>query len=172
MSFFGTLLFFLPAGVANMSPVLANRLPIIKNWQTPMDFGLSYHGKRLLGDNKRWRGVVLGTLMAVFTGLITNHFYFHNNNLKLWLIHSALVGLGALLGDAIESYFKRLVGKKPGERWFPFDQLDYIVGGLVLSGFVFDLDLQQIAIIVGVYFGLHLVVAYIAFLLGLKEKPI
>jgi len=172
VNFFGTLLFFLPAGVANMSPVLANKIPYLRNWKTPIDFGVSYNGKRLLGDNKRWRGVIVGTVMAILTGLVTSHFYFHHSNLKSWLIRSALIGLGALLGDAVESYFKRLVGKKPGERWFPFDQIDYIVGGLVLSGFIFDLDLPQIAYIFAVYFGLHILIAYIAFLLGLKEKPI
>jgi len=40
---------------------------------------------------------------------------------------------GALLGDIVESFFKRRMGKERGEDWIPFDQLDFVVGALLLS---------------------------------------
>ena len=40
---------------------------------------------------------------------------------------------GALLGDVIESFFKRRVGKDRGQDWIPFDQLDFLVGALIFS---------------------------------------
>ena len=40
---------------------------------------------------------------------------------------------GALMGDIIESFFKRRIGKKRGEDWIPFDQLDFILGVLFFS---------------------------------------
>jgi CDP-2,3-bis-(O-geranylgeranyl)-sn-glycerol synthase len=40
---------------------------------------------------------------------------------------------GALLGDIIESFFKRRVGRKRGEDWIPFDQIDFILGVLFFS---------------------------------------
>src|SRR5688572_26202428 len=61
---------FLPAGIANMSPVLANKIPQLNRWKTPFDLHLKWHGSRLLGDNKTWRGVVFGTAMAVLTILL------------------------------------------------------------------------------------------------------
>ena len=40
---------------------------------------------------------------------------------------------GALLGDIIESFFKRRIGKKRGEDWIPFDQIDFILGVFFFS---------------------------------------
>jgi len=37
------------------------------------------------------------------------------------------------MGDIIESFFKRRIGKKRGESWVPFDQLDFILGVLLFS---------------------------------------
>jgi CDP-2,3-bis-(O-geranylgeranyl)-sn-glycerol synthase len=40
---------------------------------------------------------------------------------------------GALLGDVIESFFKRRIGKDRGQDWIPFDQLDFLIGALTFS---------------------------------------
>ena len=40
---------------------------------------------------------------------------------------------GALIGDIIESFFKRRVGIERGKNWIPFDQLDFILGVLFFS---------------------------------------
>jgi len=40
---------------------------------------------------------------------------------------------GALLGDIVESFFKRRKGIERGKDWIPFDQLDFIIGVLFLS---------------------------------------
>jgi CDP-2,3-bis-(O-geranylgeranyl)-sn-glycerol synthase len=92
--------------------------------------------------------------------------------LWLMLLASAMLGLGALLGDAIESFFKRRNNVPPGESWFPFDQTDYIIGGLALWAPIAQPSLQVVLAIFGVYFGLHLLVSYIGFLMGFKTKPI
>ncbi len=57
--------FFLPAGAANIAPILVVRLPVIKNWNAPLDFHKTYRGKRLLGSSKTLRGLVAGTILAV-----------------------------------------------------------------------------------------------------------
>ena len=41
--------------------------------------------------------------------------------------------IGALLGDIIESFFKRRIGKSRGENWIPFDQIDFILGVLFFT---------------------------------------
>lgn len=164
--------FFLPAGIANMSPVLASRLPLLKEWKTPIDFGKSADGHRILGDNKTWRGIVFGSFMAAITaGLIYS--IRHDGD---WLLPSmfvgALMGFGALAGDAVESFFKRRRGIKPGNAWFPFDQTDYIIGGLLFVVPFAPLSTPLILAVFVIYFGLHLITSYIGFLLGLKPKPL
>ena len=170
-------LYFLPAGFANLAPVLASKVPWLSKWQTPLDFGKNYQGKRILGDSKTWRGLVAGMVLA---GLVScaewlvfyrpHHISFVG--LALTIFSGMLMGFGALAGDAVESFFKRRVGVKPGDSWFPFDQIDYIIGGLLVT---FPFAIWRPGIIVRIfilYFGLHLLLSYIAYLLGLKSKPI
>ena len=83
-----------------------------------------------------------------------------------------LFGLGALLGDAIESFFKRQREVPSGESWFPFDQFDYIIGGLLASSLVVQLTLQQYVAIAVVWFCLHILSVYIGFLIGMRDSKI
>lgn len=168
-----SLWFFLPAGIANMSPVLTRRLPILKHWNTPVDFGLTFKGKRLTGDNKSWRGVIMGGLIAGLLGLIQYRLITNIAETTGFIfMATAAMGFGALIGDAVASFFKRQAGVKPGDSWFPFDQLDYILGGIIFVSFFVALSLAEIARIILIYFVLHLVVSYIGFKLNLKSKPI
>lgn len=179
---FLALWFFLPAGLANAAPVLAKYIPLLNKWRTPIDCGWSYKGLRLLGDNKTWRGLITGTLIAVLTIILQKYLYSHSSWLQQtippidyttvsWLL-GALLGAGALIGDSIESFFKRRVGVASGEPWFPFDQIDYIIGGILASLMVIRLSLIDYLYIIIVWFGLHLLMSYVAFLLKLKDKPL
>lgn len=173
--------FFLPAGLSNGSPVIANKVPVINRWNTPLDFGKSWRGKRIFGDNKTWRGLVVGSLTGGFTSLITYYIYpqsVDNLSLHIWspafsmfLVGFAL-GAGALIGDAVESFCKRRAGVKPGHTWFPFDQTDYIIGGLIFVSPFVNLSLQTAILILATWFGMHLIFAYLFYLLGFKDKPI
>lgn len=181
-SLLSALWFFLPAGLANMSPLLASKLPVIRNWKVPLDFGKSYKGKRIFGENKTWRGLVTGMIAATIVIAFQKYYFTHN----LWALeHSVfdyrpghvwllgpLFGFGALLGDAVESFFKRRNHVEPGKSWFPFDQIDYILGGLIFAAPVVDLSLTLVVYVFVSYFGLHLVVSYIGYLIGAKDKPI
>lgn len=166
------ILFFLPAGIANMSPVVANHIPWLKNWRTPMDFGLSSDGHRVLGDSKTWRGIVFGTLMGGLTALVVSHLNTNTVATVPPFIVGCLLGFGALAGDAIESFFKRRRGIKPGNSWFPFDQIDYIIGALILIYLFVPLPLWAMSTIIAVYFVLHIVIVYIFYKLGIRSKPI
>lgn len=170
--YIAALLFFLPAGVANMTPVIINKIPVINKWDTPMDFGRSWHGKRILGDNKRLRGLALGTLMGGITAVLVAKI---NANTVVtidpfWV--GVLLGLGALLGDALESFLKRQNGIAPGKSWFPFDQADYILGGLVLIYPFVHLPYWAYITVFIVYFGLHLLVVYAGYKVGIRKYPI
>lgn len=146
-----------------MSPVLANRIPVLNRWQTPLDFGKKYRGKRLLGDNKTWRGVLFGTLMAGLAAILLGGSSFYIG---------CTLGFGALAGDAVESFFKRRRSIDSGESWFFFDQTDYIFGGLIAVVPFVSLTISEVIAIFISYFGLHIIVAFVGYKLGLKDKPI
>lgn len=165
--------FFLPAGIANMTPVFVSRIVGLRRWKTPLDFGASYKDERILGDSKTWRGLLLGTLAAGLVGLV--QFKVIVPAEASWFTAfstSALMGLGALVGDAIESFFKRRRGIKPGQTWFPYDQIDYIIGGLVFVAPISHLSISLVATIMLLFFGLHIVVVYLGYIFGLRAKPI
>lgn len=162
------LLFFLPAYVANMSPVLAAK--VVPKWNAPIDGGrLAKDGQRVLGAGKTWRGLVGGALTGALTALVIAFVVpAHDaggvwdgwdygakgfdgapvgsndpcqdtkcaaNGSALWAValFGAVLGLAALVGDAVKSYFKRRRGKDRGAPWVPFDQLDFVVFGLAAA---------------------------------------
>ena len=88
------------------------------------------------------------------------------------LVMGPLFAIGALGGDAIESFFKRQRGIKPGEGWFPFDQTDYIIGGAVATAPFVSLSLRQYCELLFLWLLVHIIASYIGYLLKLKDRPI
>ena len=127
----GILWYFLPAFVANMTPVFVRRVRLL---DTPVDFGVKFHGERLLGEHKTWRGlafgVLAGTLIFLLQQCVVVPFALFDYQQMPWIL-GALLSSGALLGDLLKSFIKRRIHIKPGTSWYGFDQIDYIVGGLV-----------------------------------------
>lgn len=164
------LLFFLPAGISNMVPVFASKLPGLRNWNTPLDGGRTWRGKRIFGKNKTWRGLISGTVAGTLVAMVV-YGAFTSLNLEIILVGAAM-SAGALVGDAVESFFKRQRGIASGKAWFPFDQTDYIIGGLLFTLPFGILPLWLVVWTFVIYFGLHLLSSYVGYLLGLKNDPI
>lgn len=180
-----TLLFFLPAGIANSAPVIASKISFLKPFDHPADFGLTLKGERILGSHKTIRGFISGIFVAILVVYLQRYFYnsfdtvstisdqfdldYSQINAPLW---GFLLGFGGLAGDSIKSFFKRRVNVKPGQPWFPFDQLDYILGGFLFTAMYKTFPIEVYIMTVAVWFGLHLLFTLIGYLLGLKDAPI
>lgn len=208
---------FLPAYVANMSPVFSSK--IMPTWNAPIDGGrLHADGKRMLGDGKTWRGLTGGALAGGATALIMAWIavgirpswldgwdfgldgyaggpigrigcpdgatcFVEGSPAWAIFLFGALVGFVALSGDAIESYFKRRRGKERGAPWIPFDQLDFVVFGLLgmllgapllADGWVMEALFGNWIILTTLLVGtplLHLSVNRIGYWLKLKDVP-
>ena len=126
----------------------------------------------MLGQNKTWRGLLTGIVAGTITGLIVHAVYFSEVSSLQFALMAASMSAGALVGDAVESFFKRQRRIASGKPWFPFDQTDYIIGGLVFALPFMIIPASVIGLIFVLYFGLHLVTSYIGYRLGLKELPI
>lgn len=175
--------FFLPAGVANAAPILAAKMPGIRHLDAPIDGGRTYRGQRLLGSHKTWRGLAVGIVAGTLVLWLQQLGVEHTSWLAHWthqvdysdlptLIMGPLFGIGALGGDAIESFFKRQRKVAPGRGWFPFDQTDYIIGGALATAPFVQLRFWQYVELLAIWLIVHLVASYIGFLLKLKERPI
>lgn len=138
----------------------------------PLDNGRMWRGQRLFGPHKTWRGLISGVLVGLLVGWLVYNFYLHNYSLVQYLLSSIAMATGALVGDAVESCIKRQRGIASGSSWFPFDQTDYIVGGVLFSLPFYLLSPLFIAFIFAWYFSLHLFSSYLGYLLGFKDQPI
>lgn len=172
----------LPAAVANMTPIFFAQLPVVREWDAPVDMGRTFRGKPILGSHKTWRGFISGTVAAMVIFWLQQLLYSHS----LWLQQACMgldystlplllgpaIGFGALAGDSVKSFFKRQAGVPSGQSWPPFDQLDYIVGAVVFSlPFVILAPAVYVWIFL-IWFVMHLLFSYLGWRVGLKDAPI
>src|SRR3989344_1232844 len=153
--------FFLPAGIANVAPIFAAKWRLLESLNKPLDFGQTFRGKRILGDNKTIRGLIVGIIIGSTAGLL-----FQNS-----LLFGFLLSIGALGGDAFKSFVKRQVGIPSGKTWFPFDQLDYIIGALLLSTLHVQLTAAQYIAVIIVWFTIHIIASITGYLFRYKSSP-
>jgi CDP-2,3-bis-(O-geranylgeranyl)-sn-glycerol synthase len=162
-----SLYFFLPAYFANMAPIFAKKLKFLH---------IPIHDKAF-GSNKTWRGILVATLMG---GLIfwLQKLAFISGFRSLALIEYSdfsiflglLLGLGAILGDLVKSYYKRKQDIAPGDPWFVFDQMDFVIGALLLSFFVY-VPAAEVALTLLIASPLlHIITNHIGYLLGIRKK--
>ena len=170
------LYFFVPAYLANMSPVL------VQKWFTslavPMDGGRTFRGRRILGDHKTWRGLLAGVavgsvvlalqILAHEAGFMRGVALLDYAQCSLWL--GVLMGLGTGIGDAVKSFFKRQIGIAPGASWIGFDQLDFFVGAYAFASVLYVPPPLATLVCAPVVFLGSIAVTAAAAWLGLKES--
>jgi CDP-2,3-bis-(O-geranylgeranyl)-sn-glycerol synthase len=187
MAFFGnlpdlilkSLWFLVPCYLANMMPVFVKRLHVL---DYPVDLGRKLGGKPIFGSHKTYRGVFFGVLAALAGACIQSLLYQDSAWIRQIsivpyalpdsLLLGFLLGFGALFGDLVKSFFKRRVGVAPGKSWFPFDQLDYVAGAILLASPLVVLPLSLVLTMVAISFALHLISVFIGYYLGIRKSRI
>ncbi len=173
---------FFPAALANMAPTISNNIPILKYVSQPIDMGKKIRGKRILGDHKTFRGLISGVIGGFLGGIVQMILYTNFSWARSMagpidystpeiLLIGAVLGFGALLGDSVKSFFKRQINIPPGKGWFPFDQMDFIIGSslLILPFAILPLGTFYIAL-AGVLF-IHPVFNILSWILKLQPRP-
>jgi CDP-2,3-bis-(O-geranylgeranyl)-sn-glycerol synthase len=174
--------FFLPAYAANPMAVVFGGGP-------PVDLGRTMRdGERVFGDGKTWRGLVGGVASGAVLGLLLSSLADLAAPGSGWSYGppavafgmSALLALGALLGDLAGAFVKRRMHKPRGAKAFGLDQYDFVAGALGIAAlvpawslarlFAGDALLGLLAIIL-ITPGLHRVVNIVGFRLGRKREP-
>ncbi|MDA1060981.1 MAG: CDP-archaeol synthase [bacterium] len=169
-----TFWFLLPAGIANMSPVLFKWIPFLNY---PVDLNRKFKGKPIFGSNKTYRGLLFGTLTAIAAVYFQKVFYqdlssislIDYSNVNIYIL-GVLLGFGALLGDMIKSFFKRQMNIKSGKSWVPFDQLDWIIGSLICVSFYIAISWQVILASILLFGLLHPITNLIGYFLHIKKN--
>lgn len=151
----------------------------------PIDGGATFRGRRILGDNKTWRGaasMVFGCVLAVavqkyiITDRVGAWAVIDYGNANLFGLAMALGG-GAILGELPNSFIKRQLGVAPGQNangllglvFYVWDQTDSIFGiWLLLVFWVWPSGLLFLMSIV-VMFAAHQLVSLLGYLLSARQ---
>ncbi|QZP37232.1 CDP-2,3-bis-(O-geranylgeranyl)-sn-glycerol synthase [Halobaculum magnesiiphilum] len=172
----GALWAMLPAYVPNNAAVLAGGGAAI-------DGGRTWGGRRVLGDGKTWRGTAVGTLAGVALAFALNAVADPVGaavgvDLPTFPPLAALgLALGAMLGDIGASFLKRRSGRERGASFPGLDQLDFVVGALVLAlalapaWTLATFTLERLAVVLVATPLLHVATNVIAYLIGVKNEP-
>jgi len=151
------LLFIGPSYVANAAPLLFGG-------GRPLDGGRNFvDGHPIFGSHKTVRGIFAGVMAGTIIGLGES---LADSSL---LLGGFLIAVGAVLGDLLGAFVKRRLRMKPGSPFPVVDQLDFVLGGLILGSLVFPMSLTAILLVVFVTPPIHLGTNYGAYLLGIKK---
>jgi CDP-2,3-bis-(O-geranylgeranyl)-sn-glycerol synthase len=165
----------LPGVVANTLPVFARKIDFL---DVPIDMGKTYKNKPIFGTNKTYRGFFFGILGGIIMAYIQRYLYqyetfatisFFNFNETSFLVIGFLMAFGVLGGDLVESFFKRRANVKPGATWFPWDQIDSVVGGLLFISVIKVPTWQMVVFLIIVGPIIHIATNHLGFWLKLKE---
>ena len=167
--------FMIPAYFSNMAPVISKK--IFKSLAIPIDFNKKIGNKPIFGKNKTFRGLIFGVLFAVIIAYL--QFILYSNNIFVnisvvdysnWFLIGFILGFGAIFGDLAKSFFKRRLGLKPGAKFIPFDQTDFVIGALVFTMPIFNLTLKIFITSLLLSFILHIIVNHIAFHMKIRNE--
>ncbi len=168
----------IPAVIANTMPVFVKKY--FKKLNYPIDFYKKINGKRILGDNKTFRGFIFGILGSIIIVLLqkilSNYILFSKISLIDYsriniLLFGFLIGFFVLLFDSIASFIKRRLNFKPGESFFILDQIN---GGI---GFVFTIyfylnSFNIILFSLIIWFLGHFLIKYLGYLFEIDKNKI
>lgn len=147
----------------------ANATPVLSKGKKPMDFGKNFlDGKRILGANKTFRGFFFGWGIGLLVGLVEGMVFDFNN---YSIAFSILTPLGALLGDLTGAFLKRRLNIAPGGLLPIVDQIDFVVGALVLALPLMMVTWELAVTVLLITPPIHLFTNFLAYKLKLKRNP-
>jgi len=174
------LYFLAPAGFATLTPQMVAHFKMLEGLKKPIDFNKSFRGKRIFGDSKTIRGYIVGTITGLIVGLIqyslsdvefvSNRSLINYSSLSIAIFSGILLGLGALVGDSVKSFFKRQINIAPGKSWVIFDQVDFILGGILFSLPIAVLSFKYYLAMIFIYLAVHITTTTIGYFVGVKES--
>lgn len=146
---------------------VANSTPVLLGGGAPIDRGRNFiDGRRMLGTNKTMKGFAYGFLLGSLAAFAEAAIFV---NYTLVLVGMA-ASLGALLGDLFGAFLKRRLNIPPGSPLPVVDQLDFILGALLLTSPMLQVTMGAVLILVIATVPIHLLSNGIAYLLRLKGR--
>lgn len=173
--------FFLPAYFTNMTPPILAKKEVFKFLAKRVDFGKKFLGKEIFGAHKTWRGIVFGLIAGLGIAFLQKFLFNFSFFRKISIIDYAkiniflfglLISCGAIFGDLLFAFIKRRLNLKPGTPFFPFDQINYLIGAFCFLNFFpgFKVEFKIWLILLFLNPILHPLVTHLGFWLELTKS--
>jgi hypothetical protein len=180
------LLIFLPVIGAPLLHVWVLRGDWLRGLKRPLDGGRTFRGRRLLGNNKTWRGALLMTGGVLLATLVLSLWTWWWDQLPSGIrdagpvLYGFLLGLGVVVGELPNSFLKRRLGVAPGtQRTGPtgialtvLDQGDLVLGAWVTLLPIWAMAVWQAAVAFVAISAIHLVINVIGYAIGARQAAI
>jgi CDP-diglyceride synthetase len=175
---------FLPmiGGLLVHAPVL--RFDLWRSLKQPLDSGRTFRGKRIFGDNKTWRGVIVmsaGVIASTAT-LLQAGWYRAKIPAEVAAAHplalGALLSLGIFAGELPNSFVKRQLGIEPGKQRGGaigvaiaiFDQGDVVLGVALAIAPIHRLTTLDAALSFVIVVLVHMIANVIGYAIGARKN--
>lgn len=176
-----------PVLVAGLGQVAILRTGKLGPLAVPLDHGLHWRGKPVLGPRKTWRGVVVMTTVSALTARAQATAARHSRTLRAicpfdyqevnpWLLGGAL-GLGYCIAELPNSFVKRRLGIPPAQASQRFhtlqyliDQSDSVIGCLIALRFFYRQSWSEAGLAFATGLTFHVAVDGLMHALGLKRS--
>jgi CDP-2,3-bis-(O-geranylgeranyl)-sn-glycerol synthase len=155
----------------------------------PLDGGRTFRGRRIFGDNKTLRGLVVMVPATAIAFVVVAQIAGHGRPelVGLWALSplgyallGAWAGLGFMLGELPNSFVKRQLDIAPGDRtrsgtaalWqFVFDRIDSGLGMLCALSIAVPVPWATWALVLLIGWAVHWSFSVVLFLLRVKPRP-
>ena len=162
---------------------------LLSGLKKPLDMNLRFRGKRVFGDNKTWRGLILNLALCIVGTLVQARLQ-KDGWIPSWLTlvdysqHGLslgiLIGLGITFGELPNSFLKRQMDIPPGKKGYGpsglffslLDQIDLIIGMWIFTSFLIRPTLLLVLWSLVLTVVIHITVSCTGYLLGMRETVI
>jgi hypothetical protein len=165
---------------------VVRRFRFLRALDRPIDAGRSFHGERLLGDSKTWRGVLVAVVGSIATVAFQKTVRTYAAGWALVdyreldpVLFGAAMGVGAMLGELPNSFVKRRLGIPPGGRahgwrsvlFYVWDQVDLLTGAWPLVALWISPGSLVVVVSFALALAIHPLVALVGYAVGARDSP-
>ncbi len=166
--------FFATVSLIAIPIYLSNGLALAFGGGKPIDFGKRFFdGRPLLGNGKTIRGTAAGIFFGSLGAAIVSAFVPQLTAFLPvdYLRYGVLLAIGAMAGDIAGSFVKRRMGLEQGKSVMLLDQLDFLLGGILLGVTLFTPTILEILFLVVFTMSVHKFANIVAFKTKVKKVP-
>jgi hypothetical protein len=153
----------------------------------PIDRGRKFRGKRMFGENKTWRGVVVvgfGTAIGFGLQSLLLHRSASIRSVELFdyaffksVAIGLAVGVAAMLSELPNSFIKRRFEIAPGsvaKGWkraifYVYDQIDFLLGAWMVLAIVVPVTVERALLSAGLLLVAHQLMSSAGYALGMRK---